>query len=243
MKVFRNILYIMILLLLTKEITAQQLSQEYNINSQELAYEKAIQFTGYNSKTNTLRSLAENKQIVLKTLFNENLPLKGKNLNGDKVWEISFPDMVLDLPNRIPQIKEMQIKKTFKVTIDAKTGSLIKIIAQQDTTKTFFYNKKSKLTLENELGSKTKYLEVTTKVPKVNMIDALTAAIFSCPMLAEEIHMTCVLYDSEFEDEVFLAWCITSNNIKGAEETFLGPFVHSVVNATTGEVIRSGNHL
>lgn len=239
----KNLLLFILILSFITSVNAQQLSQEFSINSQDLAYEKAIQFTGFNTKTNSLKSLSDNNQIILKTLDNENLPIKDKNFHGEKVWEVTFSNMFLSLPNWDEAIKRDQIKKTFKVTIDAKTGSVIKIIAQQDTTKQFFYDKKSKLTLENELGSKTKYLDVSSDIPNLTMLDALAAAPFSSPLLAEEIHMAYVLYDSEFEDKVFWAWCITSNNIKHSENSFLGPFVHSVVNATTGEVIRSGNHL
>ncbi len=234
---------LIVVLIFSKDITAQQLSQEYSINSQELAYEKAIQFTGFNTKTHTLKSLSEKNNIKLKILDKENLPIKNQDFNGEKVWEIVFPNLTLNLPRWNDSIINNQIKKTFKVIIDAKTGSLIKIIAQLDTTKIFFYNKKTKSSLESELSRHgEKYLDVSVDVPKISMLDALAVAPLTSPLMAEEIHMVCVVYKSEFEESKILAWCISSYNIiNNTNNSILGSSVITVVNATTGQPLHSTN--
>lgn len=233
-------LIVLLILIVSLNLNAQQLSNDFHVNSQEIAYDKAIQFTGLNKKQAPLKALSNSKMIILDSLESENLPFLNKKFNGKEVWNVTLPNISLNSSGWDESYKSDQIVKTYIVSIDAKTGSLIKITAQHDTTKSFFYDKKSSASAEQALlGSGEEYTGVSTEPPLITMLDALEAAVPSNPLMAEEIHIVCVM-QSYLGKEPRLVWCIAANNIPNNSN--LGTYVRSVIDAETGKILYFANY-
>lgn len=136
------VLFIFIILVCTSSILA--LSEDYKIQTKQQAYEVAIQVTGFEESTFPFDSLVSN-DIVLDTIFDENIPFWVPEDSGTLVWVVTFDELKYT-PDKIN-------KKTYKVYLKAKTKQLIKITGQEDVSKDFFFDKITKEAMRKVLYS------------------------------------------------------------------------------------------
>ncbi len=231
----KNISLTLLLFLCFSICNSQSVKSNFVLKTQEEAYDKVLEYTGFKSRDYSYKALSENNSIKLELLEKENLAFVDDSIIGKEVWKIKFSNVKLNLSaGWVQSYKDNQIKKNITVVVEAKTGKLIKIIAQSDTTKTFFYDNISKEYLEKILnGCGEQWLGFPDTVPNISYETALQAAVPSNPFMAEEIHAVCV-YQKDLNNESRLVWMITGNNIP---KNFLGTKVRSIIDAKTGKIL------
>lgn len=232
----KNIYLTLLLVFCYNICNSQSVKSNFVIKTQEEAYSKVIEYTGFNSKNYSYKALSENNSIKLKLLEEENLSFVDDSIIGKEVWMVKFENVSLNLsPGWVQSYQDNQIKKNITVVVEAESGKLIKIIAQSDTTKSFFYDNISKDYLKKKLnGCGEQWLGFPDTVPNISYEKALQAAVPSNPFMAEEIHAVCV-YQKDLNNESRLVWMITGNNIP--EDFMLGKKVRSIIDAKTGKIL------
>ena len=227
-------LYVFILSGIYNIVISQSLTSNYQLKTKEDAYNQAIAYTGFSKKTYSYKALAE-ENISLRVLEKENIPVLQDSVIGKDVWVVTFNNVKLDLSGWIDSYVKNQKRKTYKVFLNAQTGTLIKIIGQTDTTKPFFFDKYSKESLVKSLDAcSEKWVSFPDTTPPVTFEMALQAAVASSPLMADEIYGVCVNF-SDLNKAPKLIWSIIGNGIP--KDSRLGTKARSVVDAKTGQAL------
>ncbi len=141
-------------------------------------------------------------EIVLDTIFDENIPFWVPEELGTPVWVVTFDELKY-LPRK-------GNKKAYKVYLKAKTKQLIKIIGQEDILKNFFFDEFSKESLKKKLYSTN--LEEWVSFPErigCPLDQALGRAV-PRPFPAKEIYAVCVNMKDSSNDSR-LVWIVICN--------------------------------
>ncbi len=219
-------------------VVAQTQAESNRLETREDAYNKAIEITGFNSKQFPLNNMAA-EQLELSVLQQGNIPYLADSVIDKEVWQIRFDNVKLDLPGWAGSWIENQIEKDYSVFLDAGTGRLIQITGRSDTAVAFFYD-----SIYRERGDRLlsnsgeRYTGFPDSLPPVTFEKALEAAVFSSPLMAEEIHAVCA-YWAHLEKEPKLVWMITANGVPYSE-ILRTTQVRTIIDAETGKLLSGG---
>lgn len=205
------------------------MSDEYKIQTKEQAYEVAVRVTGFEKETFRFDSLTIN-DIILDTIFDDNIPFWVPEDSGTPVWVVTFDELKYE-PEKVN-------KKTYKVYLKAKTKQLIKIIGQEDISKDFFFDEFSKESLKKKLYSTN--LEEWVSFPesiRCSLDQALGRAV-PRPFPAKEIYAVCVNMKDSSNDSR-LVWIVIcsgrpKDNILPSNRIIL------IMNGNSGHAISAG---
>ncbi len=189
----------------------QALSDNYKIQTKKQAYDVAIKVSGFEKEIFLFDSLV-NSDIILDTIFDDNIPFWVPEDSGTLVWVVTFDEFKYT-PDEVN-------KKTYKVYLIAKTKQLMKITGQEDVSKEFFMDKISKESLMGHFYFKTQLDEFHTilgeemvmfpdSLPQSKFMTLLKNAVFD-PFSSKEIYAVCI-NSSLSMDKPRLAWVIVGD--------------------------------
>jgi hypothetical protein len=231
-------LVITVLLVSASGAFGQALPDSFSVRDKEDAYNTAVAITGF---AQDLKSGIEIDRVVtLDTLVHDRTPFEGHLSDSDQVWVVRFPSHRLDISGWADSYVSGQKLKTFTVTIDARSGRLIRIIGQVDTLSTFFYDKADPESLERLLrGCGEVWSVCPDNVAIIPLSRALEVAVPSSPLMATEIHAVCVNWIN-LQEEPRPVWMITGNGFPKVDK--IGQRARCVIDARTGKLLTFMNY-
>jgi len=215
-------------------LKAEILDSSFVLNTPEKAYERSIEYTGFDNEKYSIKTLSDNDNIILVDMNNENLfHLPKDTTNNNKIWKIRFTNVRLFFGEKwYPSVNEEQKIKHYTVYLDAKTGILREIRGQVDTSKEFFTDIKTS-------NQNDRYVGVVNTVPNISFDEALELAVISQPAFATEIYAICM---KKWEGGILRnLWIITGNNIPPFGK-YRFTTMSSYVDADSGKLICFGNY-
>lgn len=207
------------------------------------AYSRALTYLGfeYMKATPPASAAASAKSI---RPHDDRTPFLHQRIDSSSVWDITFFDVRLNLPNWPTTKSGGQIPKTYHVWIDSTTGQLLRIYARLDHFDPDLAPEPPAEKAEKYMmRGKEKVLGLPGIPPPVGFFEALIGAIASVPPSAKEIEAG--LYLSVVTgDSTIPVWSIIGRGIPPHPGSPEGPLYiygrrRTIVSALTGKPLFS----
>lgn len=212
-------------------------SVQVRLDKPEQAIERALQFTGIESRidTSSANSSVRAEKVIIK---DDVTPFLSNKINEREIWRVLYTGVDFRVPLLLSDSNVTNLRD-IEVLLDPETGQLLRVIVTSREVDSTVKPEPSVLQAEQHLKRKREiYHDFIEGLPAISFIDAIYASAGCQPRVAKKIIAQLVLLsrnNGEFQE----MWCFTTRGLRpmagfhGSIRSVDG--ARCVVDATTGQ--------
>ena len=212
-------------------------SVQVRLDKPEQAIERALQFTGIESRidTSSANSSVRAEKVIIK---DDVTPFLSNKINGREIWRVLYTGVDFRVPLLLSDSNVTKLRD-IEVLLDPETGQLLRVIVTCREVDSTVKPEPSVLQAEQHLKRKREiYHDFIEGLPAISFIDAVFVGVGCMPWAANMI-IAQLITQSNLDGEINRVWHFICLDVPITLATFGGTYkdvdrARCVVDATTG---------